>query len=357
MDRTRISSFLACSFLLLASVGHAETEEPESSSMQRGVKAESLRRGAPSYPQIELSRGRQGWVELSYVVTVDGAVIDPVVQDSSGSKSFERAAMNAVDDWVYKPAMWNGEAVQQCETKVMITFALEGEGIKVSPAFSKKYRKVDKALSDEDLNEAKELLDTSFKSSGMTLSEIAWYSALEVRYFGLVGDNDAQLAAVRRATVSNGRWIDPDIYPGLLLVKTIRELEAGNLSAALRSYDKLLKTESELPQIERIKPHLERVQNLVASDDVLSIPAEISDDESCEDCTNMWDYRLLRKKFSLSEIDGQLGNLEIRCSRQRTVDQAREGTSWVIPDSWGSCSLLVFGDPGATFKLLEEPSI
>jgi hypothetical protein len=31
------------------------------------------------------------------------------------------------------------------------------------------------------------------------------------------------------------------------------------------------------------------------------------------------------------------------------------GKAWQIPASWGDCELLVLGDPGATFKLVEYP--
>lgn len=357
MHRTRLSSYLACSILLLlAPLGHADTEEPGSDNVQRGVKAEPIQRGAPVYPIAELNRGQQGWVELSFVVTVDGKVIDPVVQDSSGSEFFESAALRTVEDWEYTPARWNDEAVQQCENKVMITFALEGEEKNVSPAFNRRYRKVDEALTGDELDEAKELLDTSFESLGMTLAEIAWYSTLQVRYYGSTGNKDAQLKALRRATASDGKWVDDALYPNLLVVKATRELENSDFSAALSTYDKLLKTKSDAPQIEYLQPIFESVQNKIASSKTFQVPAEIFDNEKCEDCKGNWDYRLLRQKFSLAAISGELGDLEIRCSRQRLVDKAREGFSWVIPDSWGNCSVIVFGEPGATFNLLEEPS-
>ncbi len=340
----------------MAPFAHADPEEPEAGAMQRGLKAEPLKRTAPAYPRIELNRGRQGWVQLSFVVTTDGEVIDPVVQDSSGSKPFESAALRTVEDWEYEPARWNGEVVQQCENKVMITFAIEGQETAVSSAFNRKYRKVDKELTGGDLEAAKELLDTSFDSLEMTLTELAWYSTLEVRYYGLMDNDSAQLRALRRATASNGKWVDDTLYPNLLVVKTIRELEAGDISAALSTYEDLLKTESDVVELESLQPIIERVQMQVASDEVFQVPGKISDDDRCDDCKDNWDYSLLRQKFSLAAIEGELGDIEIRCSRQRVVDKAREGISWVIPDSWGSCSVIVFGEPGATFSLLEEPS-
>jgi len=53
--------------------------------MHRGVTAKPIKRIAPHYPRSELTQGRQGWVQLSYVVTTAGEIVDPVVENSSGT--------------------------------------------------------------------------------------------------------------------------------------------------------------------------------------------------------------------------------------------------------------------------------
>ncbi|MEJ2298682.1 MAG: TonB family protein [Woeseiaceae bacterium] len=52
-------------------------------------------RVAPVYPSRALSRGLEGFVDLSFTVTTAGTVKDPVVIQST-SKLFERAAIRAV---------------------------------------------------------------------------------------------------------------------------------------------------------------------------------------------------------------------------------------------------------------------
>ena len=123
-------------FLLLAPPLTASAEATDENSMHRGVSAKPVKRTPPSYPRAELVRNQQGWVQLSYVVTPEGEVIDPVVEDSSGSRLFERAALRTVRQWSYEPATWDEQPVQQCQTKVMITFALEDVGKKVSRKFA-----------------------------------------------------------------------------------------------------------------------------------------------------------------------------------------------------------------------------
>jgi TonB family protein len=166
----RIDRFLAACFLsvLAAPPALAQADDKASTNLQRGIKAMPVQRAAPHYPSNELTRGRQGWVQLSYVVTTDGKVVDPVVQDSSGSPSFEKAALRAVQDWAFEPATWNGKPVQQCDTKVMLTFAIDGNIKKVSPKFSRLYRRIDKLLLDGELEAARDEIDETFASFDMT---------------------------------------------------------------------------------------------------------------------------------------------------------------------------------------------
>lgn len=350
MNITRFLCALAyaCVVVLTLSPCALLADESAANDMQLGVSAKPVRRTPPRYPGSELRYGRQGWVQLSYVITTDGKVVDPIVLDSSGSSAFERAALQTVEDWSYEPAIWNGEAVQQCETKVMISFALEGEQNRVSREFHRAYKKVDQSLNEGDLETAEQLLAESFESFNMSLAELSWLWSIRARYAGMVGDKEAQLQAVRKATAHSASWIDDDVYAGLLLIRTVRELESGNVSAALSSHDKLLESGAELPQMEQLLPYIEEIEALIASDTPLLTSASIAKEN--------WNYRLLRRKFSFTDVSGDLENLEIRCSRRRVVDTAREGATWEIPESWGNCSIIVFGTPGSTFSLLEESS-
>ena len=61
---------------------------------------------------------------------------------TSGSKDFANAAIKAVAKWQYKPAMENGEAIQQCANSVKMDFRMKNEGESaVTRRFKKKYEK------------------------------------------------------------------------------------------------------------------------------------------------------------------------------------------------------------------------
>ena len=81
-------------------------------------------RVAPVYPARALSRGLEGYVDMSFTVTTTGTVKDPVV-DFSTSSLFERAAIRAVLKFKYKPRVVDGVPVEVPNVKTRITFKIE----------------------------------------------------------------------------------------------------------------------------------------------------------------------------------------------------------------------------------------
>ena len=81
-------------------------------------------RVAPVYPARALSRGLEGYVDLSFTVTTTGTVKDPLVIFSTSSL-FERAAIRAVLKFKYKPRVVDGVPVDVPGVKTRITFKIE----------------------------------------------------------------------------------------------------------------------------------------------------------------------------------------------------------------------------------------
>jgi len=81
-------------------------------------------RVAPVYPARALSRGLEGFVDLSFTVTTTGTVRDPIVLQSTSSL-FERAAIRAVLKFKYKPRVVDGVPVDVPGVKTRISFMLE----------------------------------------------------------------------------------------------------------------------------------------------------------------------------------------------------------------------------------------
>ena len=81
-------------------------------------------RVAPVYPARALSRGVEGYVDMSFTVTATGTVKDPIVVFSTSSL-FERAATRAVLKFKYKPRVVDGVPVEVAGVKTRISFQIE----------------------------------------------------------------------------------------------------------------------------------------------------------------------------------------------------------------------------------------
>ncbi len=313
-----------------------------------------VKRFAPTYPNIELRRGRQGWVDVSYVVTTEGEVIDAIVVDSSGSRAFERAAIQSVSRFHYEPATVNGQPVQQCETKSRISFAIDKGPGGVSRRFLSNYRRIAETIDAGDLSTASKKIDDSFETYATTLTEISWLWTLRARIAGLEGRRTDQLHAVRKAT-SSSTWVDPKLLPNLLAVRASLEIEHRLYADAIKTYERLLETGANDVNTEQLGKAIDTIRQVAESDQILSVPAVINNIDDCDDCRTNWQYDPLRNRFRIASPSGNLGNIEIRCQWQRFIDKADSDQVWEIDPDWGECSIVVFGEPGTSFELHELP--
>ena len=66
---------------------------------------------APEYPATALRRGRSGTVVLSVQVDATGRPARVRIAQRSGTRELDRAALEAVQRWRFRPAMSNGQPV------------------------------------------------------------------------------------------------------------------------------------------------------------------------------------------------------------------------------------------------------
>ena len=79
----------------------------------------------PVYPDRARKKGVSGSVQLSLLVGVDGAVRDAKVLQSSPPDTFDAAALDAVRQWRFSPALYEGRPVPIRVTQTL-RFGFEG---------------------------------------------------------------------------------------------------------------------------------------------------------------------------------------------------------------------------------------
>jgi protein TonB len=102
-----------------------QTPPPPASGRNAGGQispAELVYKHSPEYPKIAQQMGVKGVVELMATIGTDGKVKG--VRVLSGPPMLQKAAKDAVMQWVYKPTLLNGTPVEN-ETHISINFSTE----------------------------------------------------------------------------------------------------------------------------------------------------------------------------------------------------------------------------------------
>jgi len=86
------------------------------------AQANILQKVPPQYPQLAMSARVQGTVQLSVVIGPDGHVEQAI--PVGGPQMLRTAAADAVQQWVYKPFLMNGQPAT-VGTTVDIVFQLQ----------------------------------------------------------------------------------------------------------------------------------------------------------------------------------------------------------------------------------------
>jgi protein TonB len=74
----------------------------------------------PKYPRAAQRRGIEGVVTVSFTITKDGQVRDPVVVKATPENMFDKAALTAILKWKFKPKVVDGQAVERQATQEIV---------------------------------------------------------------------------------------------------------------------------------------------------------------------------------------------------------------------------------------------
>lgn len=355
--------------LLLATVSEPEPENTESTesasgpvdaviaSAQLTVQAKQLIRTAPKYPMSELYKGREAWVHITYCIDESGSVQNISILDSVGNEMFDQAAIDTIEQWKFEPALKNGEPVWQSRNDVWISFAIEDDLRGAKRSFRKSYKDLGKLIEDGELLEADALFWKIYQTADLNMFELTMLWALRVRYEGKIGDTYKLDMALHRATASNGEWISKKSYAQLLSLRSSVELQLGKYHEARHSYNDLVDVLGEdAEKVVELRPMFERLRTMIESDQILAIKAEVRARGECAYCNDSWNFSPVRNDFKFSNINGTLKSIDMRCDNKRFESDVTELVEWHIPESWGTCRIHIYGEPGTTFDVLMLPA-
>ena len=79
---------------------------------------------SPEFPSAARERALSGWVDVQFLVLIDGSVSDLSVVGADPAGAFEQSATDAVRKWKYRPILRDGQPINQ-RARVRVRFALQ----------------------------------------------------------------------------------------------------------------------------------------------------------------------------------------------------------------------------------------
>ncbi|WP_282167343.1 energy transducer TonB [Shewanella japonica] len=80
---------------------------------------------SPQYPMDAARDGKEGYVIVMFDISSSGAVINAQVLEAEPKRTFNRAALQAINNWKYKPKTVKGQGVIQHNQQVRLDFTLD----------------------------------------------------------------------------------------------------------------------------------------------------------------------------------------------------------------------------------------
>src|SRR5690606_33661382 len=68
---------------------------------------------------------------------------------------------------------------------------------------------------------------------------------------------------------------------------------------------------------------------------------------------DQWSYQAARRIFTVTDVDGRLSRINVRCELGNVELKYEEGVDWTLPESLGACTLDFIGRDDTTFTVYE----
>ncbi len=319
------------------------------------VPAKATNKPPPIFPEFDASHDSEGWVRIGFTIDSEGSTRNVVVLDRMGSERMISGAISAVKNWDYKPATLNGQPADQFNNTAEVLYELQtGQTRAVHDNVVKLYESGRDLVNGGKYAEGIAILESATEER-LNLFEQAMISFALAYAYSLSNNPQKALPYIRHAMIEDGRYLEKRIANPAKRLRVRLEAVAGNpryvaCAPALAETDDFDPTGADRKDLTRI---IASTTALLKSTAPYVRAARISEPAK-EGAPGIWEYDLIRKKFSFASIAGTLTKFRVNCVVHLVEDDVKLANQWSTPEFAGPCTLRVWGEPGTTFKLVEE---
>ena len=340
--------------MVSASIPAVSPAQPETGAEQ-AIDSYQMPRPAevalPRYPAAAARDGKEGWVELNFMVSPDGEAYEFQVLDRAGDEAFVRAAQQAAEETSFSPARMGDRAVDGNLT-IVYRFVLEGALRTASPAFAARYRRFARALNEGSQDEAVADLARLEEEDIRNNYESAYLSLARYQFATRYG---SPLEQMRHLDTALGENVDQPEFESFLpedIVTPSRRslfqllVQNQHFAEAVDVF-RLMEIRGDEEGLNLFRETHDRLQAFRMTDEPYAVERQL-------DQNGFWILGLFKDDFYLDQVTGTVDQIKLRCEREYVFLAFDPETQYTVSDSAGDCLLEVLGAPGTTFTLVQQ---
>jgi len=336
---------------LLSAAATAQVADPPAASQAAPVPIEIFKGPRakdiplPVYPASERHEGGEGWVVLNFMVDPAGKPIEAVVVDSIGNPAFEKAALQAVNNWTFEPASIGGQPITAGHN-FKVVFAMKEPELGARPEFVSAHKKAIKAIAARDRTLADTQID---KLKAHNLYEDAFRNVARYQYFRVWGTEAQQLEALNHAIAAEAkpRYLPKSMFNEVLEASLPLQVILQDFAGALRTWDKIQANGLDEARLARWRPVIEEVKALKRNDAPYALAGTI-------DTGSSWFINLFKNRFEIRVLEGKVSEVKLRCDKAYVFFRYEAQMQYKVADRLDGCEMEVVGDPGTKFTLIQS---
>ena len=314
----------------------------------------------PAQPSNARGIPVEGWAIVRYSVLKNGTTSNVRVVSIAPPAADPTSTIEAVQQWVFTPAMNDGETVDSYNNESVVIFAPLDSESGAENEFAESYAEIRNLIENPPVGETEgdarnemivQALQEALAANQLMLAEqaiqmeeigLALGQATIVR-LGLLDFQGAHefvsLATDPRVGVLTGE--------DLLILLQIRlqiESQLGRTQDAIETFDRItagLGADEPNP-FASVGGDLQTNWNTA---EYLQVLGAVDDQP--------WRINAGRRMFTFGDVEGSIRSIDAECDMRTISIDFQADVDWALPESWGDCVLFVNASPGTTFSYFE----
>ncbi|WP_169303056.1 energy transducer TonB [Thalassotalea mangrovi] len=302
-------------------------------------------RAGPIYPAYYARKQKEGWAELTFTIEKDGSVSNVLVTNDSGGVQFVKAAIKAVNSWKYKPALEFNQPVQSNIHNVRLTFKFARDK-NIREKVYEYYMQGLEFIAAKDRDGMDEIYEQINDLSFRMYGEKDFADVYTLNYASQIKDTELYHTTLKNVALISIIDTFPDLWADLAMEKVKLLAEDHKLAEALALLNDIEADKSSGVEQSTMASTREQLNQHINSEIDLVVEAKTNK-------LGIWQHHLARNHFAITDLQGKLKHLDIRCDNTRRLINIDENSEWKIPRKWRDCVLYFKSEKSAQFTLVE----